>query len=99
VTSGSEIRSWKHSEPSIFLAQKIHSCINEGYSQGFPWVTGRRGFRGSRTESRAFGRGADNRSVSTEGELLDSCCDGFRKEMLPNTQSIKGIVAGEPAVS
>jgi len=70
---------------------RICSCINEGYSWGFRGVTGGRGSGGSGTESGGFGRGADDRSVSTEGELLDSCCDGCRKKMLPNTQSIEGL--------
>jgi len=39
---------------------------------GFRGVTGGRGSIGSRTESRGFGRGADNGSVSTEGELKES---------------------------
>ena len=28
---------------------------------------------------------------TTEGDVLDSCCDGFQKKMLPNTQSIEGL--------
>src|SRR5882724_4141490 len=83
VTSGSEIRSWKQSEPSSLLVQE--------YAAALMRVTGRRGFRGSRTESGGFRRGANDRSVSTEGELLDSCCDGCQKKMLPNTQSIEGL--------
>src|SRR5882724_4766342 len=70
---------------------RIRSCIDEGYSRGFPWCYRWKRFRGSGTESGGFGRGADDGSVSTEGELLDSCCDGCRKKMLPNTQSIKGL--------
>jgi len=46
----------------------------------------------------SFRSGADDRSVSTEGELLDSCCDGFQKKMLP-IPSQSGIVVGEPVVS
>ena len=42
-------------------------------------------------QSRSFGSGANDRSVSMEGELLDSCCDGCQKKMLPNTQSIEGL--------
>ena len=43
------------------------------------------------TGSGSLGRGADDVSVLTEGELLDSCCDSCQKKMLPNTQSIKGL--------
>src|SRR5882724_3376699 len=70
---------------------RIRSCINEGYSGGFHGVTSGMGSGGSGAESGGFGRGADDGSVSTEGELLDSCCDGCRKKMLPNTQSIEGL--------
>jgi len=65
---------------------RIYSCIND-----FQGVTGRTGFGISRTESRSFGSGADDRSVLMEGELLDSCCNGCQKKMLPNTQSIEGL--------
>src|SRR5882724_1684369 len=91
VTSGKEIRSWKQSEPSSLLVQEYAAALMRvtlGCSHG---VTGGRGSRGSRTESGGFGKGADDRSVLTEGELLDSCCDSCRKKMLPNTQSIKGL--------
>ena len=57
----------------------------------FHGVTGRTGFRRSGTESGSFGSGADNGSVSTEGEFLDSCCGSCQKKMLPNTQSIEGL--------
>jgi len=56
------------------------------------------GFGRSGTESGVSGtgsgisaKGADDGGVSTEGELLDLCCDGCRKVMLPNTQSINGL--------
>ena len=51
--------------------------------RGFHGVTGGKGSGGSGTESRGFGRDADDGSVSTEGELLDLCCDGCQKKMLP----------------
>ena len=66
--------------------------------RGYLEFTGGMGFGRSETESRVCGtgsrisaKGANNRSVSTEGELLDLCCNGCRKVMLPNTQSIKGL--------
>jgi len=59
--------------------------------RGFLGSTGRMGFGISGTGFGSFRRGADDGSVSTEGELLDSCCDGCRKKMLPNTQSIEGL--------
>src|SRR5882724_10514902 len=43
---------------------------------GFWGFTGGTGFRISWTGSRSFRRGADDRSVLTEGELLDLCCNG-----------------------
>src|SRR5882724_509972 len=70
---------------------RIRSCINEGYSWGFLGSTGGTDFRISRTGSGSFGRGADDGSVLTEGELLDLCCNGCWKKMLPNTQSIEGL--------
>jgi len=73
------------------VCARIHSCMNEGYSWGFCGVTSRTGFRRYGTESRSFGSGADDGSVLTEGELLDSCCDCCWKKMLPSTQSIKGL--------
>jgi len=36
-----------------------------------------------------FGSGADDGSVLMEGEFLDSCCDGSRKKMLPNTSLLR----------
>jgi len=91
VTSGSEIQSWKQSEPSSLLAREYAAALMRVTLGGFHGVTGGRGSGGSGTESGGFGRGADDGSVSTEGELLDSCCDSCRKKMLPNTQSIKGL--------
>ena len=59
--------------------------------RGFQGFTGGMGFRISGTGSRSFGRGANDRSVLTEDELLDLCCDSCQKKMLPNTESIEGL--------
>src|SRR5882724_1279803 len=91
VTSGSEIWSWKQSEPSSLLAREYAAALMRVTLGGFHGVTGGRGSGGSRTESRGFGRGANDGSVLTEGELLDPCCNGCQKKMLPNTQSIEGL--------
>src|SRR5882724_4153348 len=91
VTSGSEIQSWKQFEPSSLLAQEYTAALMRVTLGGFLGSTGGTDFRISGTVSGSFGSGADDGSVSTGGELLDSCCDGFRKKMLPNTQSIKGL--------
>ena len=49
-------------------------------------------FGRSRTWSRCFGCGSYERAVLTEGELLELCCNGCQKKMLPNnTQAIKGL--------
>jgi len=62
-------------------------------------VTCRTGFGRSRTKSGRFGRGADNRSVLTEGDGLICAVMVARKDAAPITQSIEGIVVGEPVVS
>src|SRR5882724_11194176 len=90
VTSGSEIQSWKQFEPSSLLAQEYAAALMRVTLGGFLGSTGGTDFALSRTGSRIFGRGADNGSVSTEGELLDLCCNSCQKKMLPNTQSIEG---------
>jgi len=51
--------------------------------RGFWGFTGRMGFGISGTGSGSFGRGANVGSALKEGELLDLCCDGCRKKMLP----------------
>src|SRR5882672_2935124 len=43
----------------------IRSCINEGYSRGFPWVYQRNRFRKFRDRVRKIQKGADDGSVST----------------------------------
>ena len=58
---------------------------------GFLGSTGGMDFGISRTGSGSFRRGANDGSVLTGGELLDSCCNGCQKKMLPNTQSIEGL--------
>src|SRR5882672_7715277 len=88
VTSGREIRSWKQSEPSSLLAWEYAAALMRVTLGGFRGFTGGTDFGSSGTE---FGRGADDGNVSTEGDVLDSCCDGCRKKMLPNTQSIEGL--------
>src|SRR5882724_11201738 len=94
----SEIRSWKHFEPSSLLAREYTAALMRVTLKGFLRFTSGTGFGMSRTGSRISGagsgmsaRGVNNRSVSTEGELLDSGCDGCWKMMLPNTQSIKRL--------
>src|SRR5467141_1192773 len=91
VTSGKEIRSWKQSEPSSLLAQEYAAALMRVTLGGFRGFTGRTDFGSSGTESGSFRRDADDGSVLKEGDILDSCCDGFRKKMLPNTQSIEGL--------
>src|SRR5882724_4153436 len=91
VTSGSEIQSWKQFEPSSFLVQEYAAAFMRVTLGGDLGSTGGTGFRISGTGSGSFGRGADDGSVLTEGELLDLCCDGCWKKMLPNTQSIEGL--------
>src|SRR5882724_7347129 len=91
VTSGSEIRSWKQFEPSSLLAREYTAALIRVTLGGFLGSTGRTGFGISGTGSGSFRKGANNGSVSTEGELLDSCCNGCQKKMLPNTPSIEGL--------
>ena len=91
MTLGSEIWSWKHSEPLSLLAQEYAAALMRVTLGSFHGVTGRTGFRRSGTESGSLRSGADDISVSMEGELLDLCCNGCQKNMLPNTQSIEGL--------
>ena len=86
MTSGNEIRSWKHFESSSLLAQEYAAALMRVTFRGFLGFTGGTDFESSGTESRMFGSGADDGSVSMEGEISDSCCDSCRKKMLPNTQ-------------
>jgi len=53
--------------------------------------TGEVGFVNSETVSGGFDRGATDRNILMGGELKDPCCADCWKEMLPNTQSIKGL--------
>jgi len=82
VTSGCKSWSLKHSEPSSLLAW-VYTAALMRVTQGFLGVTGGMGFGGSGTGSRVSAEGADNGSVLTEGELLDSCCVNCQKVMLP----------------
>ena len=98
MASGSEIQSWKFFEPLSLLAQEYTAALMRVTLRGFLGFPGITGFRRSRTGSgisgagsRISAKGVDDGSVSTEGELLDSCCDSCHKMMLPNTQSIKGL--------
>src|SRR5882724_11526070 len=70
---------------------RIHSCINEGYSQGFLGVYWRNRFQNIWDRVRKFQKGANDGNVLTEGELLDLWWNGCQKKMLPNTQSIEGL--------
>ena len=49
------------------------------------------GFVNSETGSRGFDGGTSDGDVSMGGELKDLCCANCWKEILPNTQSIKGL--------
>src|SRR5882724_7867159 len=91
VTSGSEVRSWKQFEPSSLLAREYAAALMSVTLRGFLGSTSGTDFGISGTESGSFRRGADDGNVLTEGELLDLCCDGCQKKMLPNTQSIEGL--------
>jgi len=91
VTSGSEIWSWKHFKPSSLLVQEYAAALMRVTLRGFLGFTSGTGFGRSRAGSRISTRGVDDRSVLTEGELLDSGCNSCQKMMLPNTQSIEGL--------
>ena len=98
MTSGSEIQSWKHFEPSSLLAREYTAALMRvtlggflGFSSGTGFGRSRTGSRISRAGSGISTRGVNDRSVSMEGELLDLGCDSCQKMMLPNTQSIKGL--------
>jgi len=91
VTSGSEIQSWKKFKPSSLLVREYTAALIRVTLGGFLSSTSGMDFGISRTGSGSFRRGANDGSVSTEGELLDSCCEGCQKKMLPNTQSIEGL--------
>ena len=88
MTSGSEIWSWKQSEPSSLLAQEYAAALMRVTLGDFWGFTSRTGFGISGTGSRSFGSGANDGNFLTEGELLDLCCNGCQKKMLSNTQSI-----------
>jgi len=49
------------------------------------------GFVNSETGSGGFDRGTTDGNVSMGGEFKDLCCTDCQKEMLHNTQSIKGL--------
>jgi len=89
----SDLREWdlelKKFQAFKLACMRIHSCIDEGYSWGFPGFTGGTGFGMSRAGSIISARGVNDGSVSTEGELLDSSCDGCWKMILPNTVQSK----------
>jgi len=71
VTSGSEIQSWKYSEPSSLLVWEFAAALMRVTLGGFHGVTGRTGFGRSGTGSGSIGSGAIDRSVLMEGEFLD----------------------------
>ena len=76
MTSGNEIQSLKHLEPSSLLVQVYVAVLMRVTFGGFFGFTGRMGFRGSGIGFGVSMEGADNGGVWTEGELLDLCCDG-----------------------
>jgi len=81
VTSRSEIQSWKQFRAFSLLAMRICSCINEGYSWGFPGVYQQNRVWNIWDRVWKFQKWcAMTEVVSTEGELLDSCCDGAGKD-------------------
>jgi len=73
------------------LAHEYAATLMRVTFMGFQGVTSGTGFRRSRKVCKNFGNGADDGSVSMEGDLLDSNCDGCWKKMFPNTQSIDGL--------
>jgi len=77
-------------EPSSLLVQEYAAALMRVTLSGFHGVTAEEVLEvlGQSPEDR---KGADDGSVSTEGELWDSCCNGCWKKMLPNTQSIEGF--------
>src|SRR5882724_11621704 len=91
VTLGSEIWIWKHFEPLSLLVWEYAAALMRVTLRGFLGFTSGTGFRSSGTGSRISARVVNNGSVLTEGELLDSGCDGCWIMMLPNTQSIEGL--------
>ena len=58
---------------------------------GFLFFTGRKGSEVSGLVISGLDRGADDGRVSAGGDVLVSGCDGWRKKMWPNTQSIVGL--------
>ena len=58
---------------------------------GFLFFTSRKGSEVSGIMFSGLDRGADDGKVSTGGDILASGCDGWQKEMWPNTQSIVGL--------
>jgi len=98
VTLGSKIRSWKQSKAFKLACMRIHSCINEGYSQGFPW-----GYQQKR-----FRRFQDRVQRVRKGCWWQKCLDrrwalGFVLRQLPEKDAAQypvnwGIVAGEQRI-
>ena len=58
---------------------------------GFLFFTGGKGSEVSRLVISGLDRGADDGKVSMGGDVLASGCNGWRKKMRPNTQSIVGL--------
>ena len=58
---------------------------------GFLLFTGRKGSEVSGLVISGLDRGADDGIVLMDGDVLASGCDGWRKKMQPNTQSIVGL--------
>ena len=74
-----------------FACTGVAHGIDEGTLSSFFGFTGGMGFFGSWTGLGLLKGGTVDGSVLAEGELLDFGCNGCRKVMLPNTQSIKGL--------
>ena len=69
----------------------IRGSLDESNSRRLPIFTGGKGSEVSGLVISGLDRGADNGRVSAGGDVLVSGCDGWRKKMQPNTQSIIGL--------
>ena len=91
VTSRREILSWKHWVPSSLQAHAYAEALMRVTHGGFLLFTSGKGSEVSGLIISGLDRGADDRTVSTGGDVLASGCDSWRKKMRPNTQSIVGL--------
>jgi len=92
----SDLREWDP-ELETFRAFKL-ACVEYAaalmrVTLGDSWVYQLNRVQKAQNRVWNFHKGCDNRSVSMEGELLDSCCDSCWKMMLPNPSQSR-IVSG-----